>query len=159
MEIIQKKCNEDESSVVELVKDDKHLKFSLSKYDELSLEFSYDDKNKGNLFQERFDIGKEDGDVYKSVDGIFLSYSGDVYFDTLGANLILLNEGNKYSFFFMKEFDQGANEVTSKFFNDCIENSSMKLLFERLQGLESKEEYKEEKPKMLSKTLQKIVEK
>ena len=154
-----KKSNNDEFSVVELIKGDKHLKLTLSKYDELETSFSYGDTDKGYWFQENFDIDKNDGEIYDAVNGIFLSYSGDVFFDTMGANLILINEDNKYSFFFMKEFDQGTNEITSKFFNDSIENSSMRLFFDRLQRLESKEEVKVEKPKVLSKTLQKIVEK
>ena len=67
-----------------------------SKYDELSVSFSYDETKKGYWFQESFNVNREDDEVYKAVDGIFASYSGDVYFDTLGANLVLYNEnGNR----------------------------------------------------------------
>ena len=157
MDII--KSNDNTLSVVELVKGNKHLKLSLSKYDELEASFSYGDTDKGYWFQENFEIDKNDEEVYNAVDGVFLSYSGDVYFDTMGANLILMNTGDKYSFFFMKEFDQGANEIKAKFFNDSMENTSMKFFFKRLEKLEPKEDLKIEKAKSLSKTLNKIVEK
>ena len=155
MEIIKRLDNENEEKVIELVKDHKHLKMSLTKYDELSLSFSYDEDEKGFWFQERFEIDKNDEEVYDAVDGTFLSYSGDVFFDSYGANVVLLNEENKYSFFFMNELDFAAKEIKGKFLNDSMENQSMKIFFDKLSGLEKTIE----KPKTLSKTLNNIVEK
>lgn len=154
MEIIKKLDNENEEKVIELVKDHKHLKMSLTKYDELSLSFSYDNDENGLWFQESFEIDKNDKEVYDAVNGTFLSYSGDVFFDSYGANIILFNEENKYSFFFMNEADFAAKEIKGMFLNDSMENQSMKIFFDKLSGLEETLE----KPKTLSKTLNKIVE-
>ena len=153
MEILKEE--KDGKKVIELVKEDKHLKISLTKFDELSLNFSYNDEEKGNIYQETFDIDKEDGDVYKAVDGTFLSYSGDVFFDTIGANVMLLNNEGSYTFVFMKEYHEGTQEIDAKFIDDSMENSSMKLFFDELNN--NTKAY--EKPKTLSKTLKKIVEK
>ena len=144
---------------IELVKGDKHIKMSLTGLGDLSVCFFYDDDKKGYWFQESFDIGKEDEEVYKAVDGIFLSYSGDVFFDTYKSNMILLNDEGTYRFLFMKEFSEASKDITCDFFDDSLENRSMKNLFLRLQNLEQTKEENIDKPKTLSKTLNKIVEK
>lgn len=153
MEILKKE--ENEKKIIELIKGDKHLKINLTKYNELSMNFSYDDEEKSNIYQEVFEIDKKDEDVYNAVDGTFLSYGGDVFFDTMGANLILINDEGNYRFIFMKEFDEGTKEITAKFIDDSMENSSMRIFFDKLNN--NTKAY--EKPKTLSKTLKKIVEK
>ena len=160
MEITRRKDNEKELNVVELIDGEKHFKMYMTKYDELDVCFSYDKKKKGYWFQETFCVNKEDGEAYKAVDGIFASYSGDVYFDTLGANLVLYNENGNYRFLFMEDANFASNEIKCRFYDDSIENNSMKNLYKRLNGLNiEKNEPVVNKPKTLSKTLQKIVEK
>lgn len=139
---------------VELIKDEKHLKISLESFDQLVVSFFKDDKE-GHWFQESFEVNKNDDEVYNIVDGTFLSYSGDVFFDTYGANLVLLNEEGKYNFVFLNEHTDLDNEIKCKFFNDSIENRSMLYMYNRLCNIAKTEE----KPKTLSKTLNNIVEK
>lgn len=156
--IIGKDKNEKIKDSVELVKDEKHFKMTLSNYNELEVSYFTDNKDE-YWFQESFEINKNDGEIYDAVDGIFLSYGGDVYFDTHGANLILLNNEDSYSFLFVKEFTEYSNEIKCKFFNDSIENDSMLYMFNRLNKLDEKTKEQTSKPKTLSKTLNKIVEK
>ena len=160
MEIIKKKDNEKNVDVVEVINGEKHFKMAMTKYNELEVSFSYDETKKGYWFQESFNVNREDDEVYKAVDGIFASYSGDVYFDTLGANLVLLNEDGNYRFLFMEESHFASDEIKCRFYDDSLENNSMKNLYKRLNGLNlEKNELVVNKPKTLSKTLQKIVEK
>ena len=156
MEVIKNVENKDSDlKTIEVVKNDKHLKMSMNKYDELVVSFSYGDDKKGNWFQESFEVNKEDGEFYKDVDGTFASYSGDVFFDTYGANLILCNEEGNYKFFFMEDSNFAAKEIKCKFFDHSLENDSMKYLFNRVYGIKDQ---KVEKQKCLSKTLKNIVD-
>ena len=158
MEIIKKKDNEKNVDVVEVINGEKHFKMAMTKYNELEVSFSYDETKKGYWFQESFNVNREDDEVYKAVDGIFASYSGDVYFDTIGANLVLLNEDGNYRFLFMEESHFASDEIKCRFFDDSLENNSMKSLFERLNQIESKKEKPlAEKPKSLSKTTKRII--
>jgi hypothetical protein len=161
MSVIKKTFeNEDGVKTVEVIKGEKHLIMSLTKYDELTVSFSYGEDKKGFWFQEMFNVNKEDGDFYKAVDGTFASYSGDVFFDTQGANLMLLNEDGNYRFFFMGEHNIAGKEIKCTFFDHSLENDSMKYLFNRLHSGEQKiQQETQDKPLALSKTLQNIVEK
>ena len=151
MEITKSKDNERDLDVVELVNGEKHFKMAKSKYNELEVSFSYGDK-RGYWFQESFDVTRNDEEVYKAVDGIFASYSGDVYFDTHGANLLLLNEYGNYKFLFMGDSNYACNEIRCRFFDDSLENNSMVNLFDRLNRLDiEKNEPVVCKPKILSK--------
>lgn len=160
MKVIRKEIEKDGKKLdaVEMVEDNKHLRLSMSEYGDLSASFFYDDKD-GSWFQESFDIEKKDGDIYRAVDGVFLSYSGDVFFDTRGANLVLLNNEGSYKFFFMKEFYEATNEITCEFDSDSMENSSMHTFFDRLNNISQEEVKVEDKPIVLSKTLKNIIEK
>ena len=156
MEVIRNVENEDKDlRTVEVVKDEKHLKMSLNKYDELEVSFSYGENEKGNWFQETFEVDKNDGEFYNAVDGTFASYSGDVFFDTHGANLVLYNDEGNYRFFFMEDDSFASKEIKCRFFDHSIENDSMKYLFNRVYG---RKEQKFEKPRCLSKTLKKLVD-
>lgn len=152
MEVLKEK--NEKQDVIELVKEDKHLKMTKSKYDELSVSFSYDEDKKGLWFQEFFEVGKNDGEVYNIVNGTFLSYGGDVFFDSYGSNVVLFNEDGNYKFFFMKESYEASKEITCKLFPYSMENNSLNTMFERLDGIAKTIDNKE-KPKTLSKTLKK----
>ena len=155
MVVINNATDEKEGlKTVDITKDNKHISMSLNKYDDLIVSFSYEKDEKGYWFQESFEVNKEDGELYKAVDGTFASYSGDVFFDTHGANLLLLNENGNYRFFFMEDFCFASKEIKCRFFDDSVENTSMKYLFNRLHN--SKQQVKDEvidKPITLNKTL------
>ena len=162
MKVIKKEIEKEGKKLdsVEIVDNNKHLSLTMSQYGELSASLFYDDKD-GLWYQESFDIDKKDGDIYKAVDGVFLSYSGDVFFDTRGANLVLFNDDGSYKFFFMKESYEASNEISCAFDDDSIENSSMRTFYDRLNaiGLEEEKVEVEDKPIVLSKTLQNILKK
>ena len=148
--------------MVKILGNKKKINMSLNKYNELSVGISYYDDEKKPWIQESFDITKDDGEIYQIVNGAFASYSGDVYFDTHGANLVLLNEDGNYRFFFMGDYNSGDKEIRCNFFNDSIEKDSMIHMFNRFyeeRTIFSKDKKDEQKPKMLSKTLQNTVEK
>ena len=160
MELVKKAIeNNDGLSSIELIKDNKHFSMSKSPIGYLRLSFSYDEDKEGLWFQEDFTFDKNDGAFYDAVEGIFLSYGGDVFFDTYGANLILVHEDDSYRFLFMKEFDEGTRRIDCDFIDDTMENNSLKGLYMRMQNIPETKKENVSKPKTLSKTLNNIVEK
>ena len=142
MEIIREETRDQDNEIVlrtmRVTKGYKHLDMSLNRHDELVVSFQRDRKagEKGGVIQDAFEIRKEDGEFYDAVDGIFASYSGNVYFDTHGGNLILLEsfEGQKhnYDLFFVEDSAYSDMEVRCNFFDDSMENDSMKCLLNRM---------------------------
>ena len=170
MEIIREQTRDQDNTIVlrnmRVTKGNKHLDMSLNGYGELVVSFQRDRKEgeKGGVIQDVFEIRKEDGEFYDAVDGIFASYSGNVYFDTHGGNLILLEsfEGQKhnYDLFFVEDSAYSDMEVRCNFFEDSMENDSMKSLLNRMfvkkEGI-IEHSIVVEKPlrKMLAKTVEK----
>lgn len=157
MEIIKKPIEKNKNglSSIEFVKNGKYMRLGMTDLDFLTVSFSYDEGLNNHCFQESFEITKSDGELYKDVDKAFWTFGGDVFFDSIEANLVLFNEENGYRFFFMGELSEASNEIKSILITDSQENNRLRELYMKLQP---KEKEKTDK-KTLSKTLDKIVEK
>ena len=150
MEIKKNDLNE-----IELVNDNKKIELLLTKLNYLIAKFSYEDKKKPWMF-EYFEFNKDDKEIYSMVNGLFASYSGDVYFSTIGSRMNLFRDENGYKLMFSNEYD--GEVLVGKFAYNTMENNSMKDLFYKLnEYYVNKNE--EQKVKCLSKTLKKILDK
>ena len=96
--------------------------------------FYYDNPDKMFNFEEYFTIDKSNKQIFDLFDKYFLSYSGDVYFDTEGADLILERDDfDNYSLHFIRNFYEPHKIIESKFYSSTMENNSMYQLFNDLQ--------------------------
>lgn len=150
MKIVKEKIagNKKNLNSVELIDDDKHMKMSLSDLGFLNVSFFYDNPNKDLWFQEKFEISKSDGDIYDLVDSLFFA-SGDVFFSTEGSNMQLINDSNRYRFYFVRDLD--SKKISCTFIDSSIENDKLKRMFVELQDSKYDTQVKKESNKRLAK--------
>ena len=144
MEIIKTKIegNKKELSSVDLVNDGKIMHFTTTNLGFLKVSFSYENPKKNVWFQERFDIGKEDTELYKLTESIFFSYGGQVFFDSENSeSLMLTKDSSKYCFYFCEGAEPNHTAIECTFVDDTTENESLKNFYYGLQDvkLEAKE--------------------
>ena len=146
MEIIREETRDQDNELVlrtmSITKGNKHLNMSLNGYNELVVSFKRDQKEgeKGGLIQDIFEVREEDGELYRAIDGTFASYSGNVYFDTHGGNLFISESFeddynrkiHNYDLFFIEDSAYADYEINCAFFDDSMENESMKYFLNRM---------------------------
>lgn len=114
----------------------KHLFFSMGDLEFLTVGLFYDDINKKFNIEEYFTIEKNDEnkEINGLLDKFFLSYSGDVYFTTEGAGLVLERDAiDNYCFHFFRDFEEKNNMIKSKLIAYTQENNSMYRFYKKIQ--------------------------
>ena len=122
------------SEIVKITNNGKYFSMKRDNFGNMSVSLGYTSEDKTNNFQDYFEVeaGKR---ITNAFDSLFGSSKEDmVFFDTINGNLVLSKQDGSYRFIFMKEFNEGANEIEIKLARDedSYENELMNRLFDSL---------------------------